>query len=70
MMILKEGQTCPYALECPYNKPYSVSGPCHGTLLSRKNEFTCDYVVNGQIVEGGKPLIPGDKTGKMRIILD
>ena len=68
MMILEAGKTCPLANECPYRES-RYGGPCHGTLNSRKTQFKCDYVVNGKIVEGA-PRIPGDQTGRMKVILE
>lgn len=68
MMTLGEGQVCPYGVNCPYNVN-ALGEPCHGTMASRKNTFTCDYVINGKIIEDGSPRIPGDKTGRMKVIM-
>lgn len=69
MMILKEKELCPHSCRCPYNIN-ALGEPCHGTMLSRTNEFICDYVVNGQIITDGSPRIPGDKTGRMKVIME
>ena len=65
-MMLEAGQVCHLGDGCPYNEPY---GRCHGVHSERLNEFQCDYVVNGRIVEGGFRL-PDDKTGKMKVIME
>jgi hypothetical protein len=67
MMILKEGEVCPHAQHCIYNQ--GLNGPCWGARANRPNEFHCQYVVNGRIVEGGSRL-PSDQTGKMRILME
>ena len=69
MMTLGEGQVCPYGSHCPYNVN-AVGEPCHGTLSTRKNDFICDYVVNGKIIETGTPRLSGDKTGRMKVIME
>lgn len=66
-MILKEGEVCPFASNCPYH--IGTAGPCYGAISTRMNEFKCEYVVNGRIVEGGVRL-PADKTGKMKVIME
>lgn len=66
-MILKEGEACHLAFNCPYH--IGATGPCYGASSQRQNEFQCEYVVNGQIVEGGVRL-PADKTGKMKVIME
>ena len=63
MLILKEGQVCPFSQSCPYND----MNQCWGAKPNRPNTFTCEYVVNGKILEGGFRL-PSDKTGKMKIL--
>ena len=68
MMILKEGEVCPHSANCPYNQ--NSYGPCYGTLASRPNVFECEYVINGQIVVTDGVRLPGDKTGKMKVIMD
>ena len=67
MMLLEAGETCKLSATCPYH--IGSSGPCYGTFTNRQNEFQCDHVINGQIVEGGIK-IPGDQTGKMKVILE
>lgn len=65
MLVLKEGQVCPFAAQCTYNQ----NGQCWGAKPNRNLEFCCEYVVNGKILEGGLR-IPGDQTGKMKVILE
>lgn len=67
MMLLEAGEVCKLSNNCPYHT--GPSGPCHGTFAHRQNKFQCKYVINGQIVEGGVK-IPGDQTGKMKVILE
>ena len=67
MMLLEAGEACRLAPTCPYHT--GSAGPCHGALITRENTFQCDHVVNGRIVEGGVN-IPGDQTGKMKVILE
>lgn len=66
MLILQEGEICPYGNRCPYN----TDKTCHGALPSRGNIFNCDYVQNGQIIETGSPRLTGDKTGRMKVIME
>jgi len=70
MMILEVGEVCPYASSCPHNNNHVISTPCYGTLTSRQNQFTCQFVVNGSIVKDNVGRIPGDQTGKMKVILE
>jgi hypothetical protein len=65
MLVLKEGEQCPFSTVCPYNE----QGRCWGANPNRNHKFTCEYVVNGKIIDGGTRL-PGDKTGKMKVIVD
>lgn len=65
MMILKEYQQCQLRNNCPYNK----FNECFGARVNRPTEFICEFVVNGKILNGGQRL-PGDKTGKMKLIVD
>jgi hypothetical protein len=67
MLVLKEGEVCPYSARCPY-RINALGDPCHGTLSTRNNTFTCEFVVGGEIKEG-QTRVPGDKTGKMKVIL-
>jgi len=67
MMVLKEFQACHLAENCIYHIP--PRGPCWGARGDRPNEFHCEYVINGRIVEGGIRL-PDDKTGRMKVILE
>jgi hypothetical protein len=69
MLVLEAGEICPYSSRCPYNNT-SQFGPCHGTLSTRSNTFTCSYVKDGKISEGQSPRLPGDKTGRMNIIME
>lgn len=65
MMVLKEYEVCPLQNNCPYNK----QGECFGASSNRPTSFVCEYVVDGKILEGGQRL-PGDKTGKMKLLID
>ena len=67
MMLLEAGEACKLAPNCPYHT--GNMGPCYGARGDRSNIFECEHVVNGRIVEGGS-IIPGDKTGKMRVIME
>ena len=63
MMVLNEGEVCPYSARCPY------AIDCQGPNPNRKSNFTCDYVTNGIISDGqNRNLL--DQTGKMKIILE
>jgi len=66
MIILKENEVCPYANNCPYNKLYD----CNGGNSNRTNIFTCEYVVDGQIIENQPNRLLKDLTGKMKIIME
>lgn len=66
MIIIKEYEACPYANRCKYNHNHT----CVGANTSRTNDFVCDYVVNGKIIEGQPIRLPGDKTGKMKVIME
>ena len=66
-MLLEVGEVCKHAQICPYHN--ASSNPCYGTFHTRENTFQCDHVVNGKIVEGGVT-IPGDQTGKMKVIME
>ena len=66
MIILQENEVCPFASQCFYNS----TGNCVGSKSNRQNKFTCDYVVNGQIIEGQPARLAGDKTGKMKVIME
>ena len=70
MMILEVGQVCPYGAQCPYNNNAVTTGPCWGTVASRDTVFTCEFVVNGQIIRDAGVRLPQDKTGKMKLIID
>lgn len=66
MLILESKQKCPHSFMCPHNQ----DGQCFGANPEREHRFTCEYVgENGQINEHGFRL-PGDLTGKMRIITE
>jgi hypothetical protein len=66
MMILKEYEVCSLSMHCKYNS----SDGCGGAKSGRDNEFICDYVKDGKILDGHSMRIPGDKTGRMKIILE
>jgi hypothetical protein len=66
MLILKENEVCPHGSICPYNQGV---GGCYGAVPNRNTVFQCEYVINGKIVEGGAR-IPGDITGKMKVLID
>ena len=69
MLILEVGEVCPYATSCPHNNNSMITTPCFGTLLDRKSRYECKFVVNGKILKDGSR-IPGDQTGKMKIIME
>jgi hypothetical protein len=66
MLVLKEGEVCPYSSSCHYNK----MGSCQGSRSDRQYVFTCVYVENGIIQEGGVIRNPYDITGKMQVIVE
>ncbi len=63
MLELRRGMACHLQEKCPY------ATNCWGAQSDRKTPFTCDLVVNGQIVEG-KYRNPLDQTGKMKVIME
>lgn len=63
MLILEAGKVCQYGHRCPYNR----MNECWGAKSSRNVTFTCSYVKDGQILEGGFRS-PHDKTGRMTIL--
>ena len=65
-MILKENEICPFAAQCIYNSTDS----CFGARANRDTIFTCDYVKNGKIIKDQPMRMPGDKTGKMKVIME
>ena len=67
MLILEAGEVCHLASHCPYH--VGSAGPCYGAAATRMNKFECEHVKNGKIVEGGIK-IPGDQTGKMKVIME
>lgn len=68
-MILEAGQICPHKNVCPYATT-TVGEPCHGTFSERQNRFTCDFVINGKVVTDVGTRLPGDKTGRMKVIME
>ncbi len=66
MIILKINEVCPLALQCPYNSTDS----CYGARPNRKNRFVCEHVKDGKILEGKPMRMPGDKTGRMKVIME
>jgi hypothetical protein len=70
MMILEAGEVCPYGRRCPHNNGTMSSTVCYGTISTRPHKFECKFVVNGQILTDSGTITPGDKTGKMRVILE
>lgn len=66
MMILQENEVCMYASQCPYNEHNN----CFGSRADRGRQFTCDYVKDGKILEGQPSRIPGDETGRMKVIVE
>lgn len=70
MLVLEAGKVCPYGNNCPYNNNSVISTPCLGTIPTRKTKFECAFVVNGKVIKDAGARIPGDQTGKMKIIYD
>lgn len=66
MMILKEYEVCSLGTQCIYNSTDS----CSGAKSGRDNEFVCDYVKEGKILEGQPMRMPADKTGRMKVIME
>lgn len=66
MMILKENEVCSLGMHCKYN----LNNSCAGANSSRKIGFVCDYVKDGKILDGHPIRHPGDKTGRMKVIMD
>jgi hypothetical protein len=69
MMILEAGCVCPYKNKCPHGLT-TIGEPCHGTLSTRKNTFTCTFVVNGNLITDNSNRLPGDQTGRMKVIME
>jgi hypothetical protein len=69
MLVLEAGEVCPHAATCPHNNNSVINTPCFGTVSSRKCKFECHFVVNGQIRKEGSR-VPGDQTGKMKVIME
>jgi len=66
-MVLKERQVCPHSTRCPYN----INSTCQGANPRREEAtFTCEWVTNGIIDEGRGVRLAGDKTGKMKVIME
>jgi len=65
-MILNEKQVCPHASRCPYNS----TSTCQGANPQREVTFTCEWVTDGIIDEGHGTRLTGDKTGKMKVIME
>lgn len=63
MLILEKNQVCPYGNTCPYNTRHE----CWGAKSERPGKFTCEYVQNNTIVEGGFRSSQ-DRTGKAQIL--
>jgi hypothetical protein len=70
MLILEAGEVCPHAATCPYNNNSVITTPCFGSLSSRKTKFECKFVVNGRVLKDAGTRIPGDQTGKMKVIIE
>ena len=68
-MILKENEACRFASKCKYNSG-GISGTCQGANPNRKTVFTCEFVVNGKIIENAGFRNSLDQTGKMKIIME
>jgi hypothetical protein len=66
MLVLRENEICPYYNKCPYNN----SNECNGARINRPHIFTCEYVVDGKILENKPSRLPHDLTGKMKIIME
>lgn len=66
MLVLKEGEICPYSGSCKYND----FGSCQGSWIDRKTVFTCEYAKGGIIQDGGVIRNSNDVTGKMKVITD
>lgn len=64
MLLLKENEVCPLALNCQY------ANDCWGAKPGRKNEFNCDYVDDRGYIKENQFRNPYDKTGKMKIIVE
>lgn len=66
MLVLEPNQVCPYSNTCKYNEQSS----CQGSHSNRPTKFTCSYVNDGKICEGGCCRNILDQTGKMQIIME
>jgi hypothetical protein len=69
-MILEAHKVCPHVNTCPYKGGSVTSEMCYGARSDRNVEFTCDYVVNGQVIVNAGIRLPQDKTGKMKVIME
>lgn len=64
-LLLESGEQCPHGTSCPYN----TAGECLGARQDRNTRFSCSFVKNGKIVEGGTRN-RYDQTGNMKIIME
>lgn len=67
MLILKEGEECPFRDRCPYIMEGS-NLICQGTLSSRIGEFVCAYVNPDGTFSDGHMRSNLDQTGKMVLL--
>lgn len=65
-LILKEREICPHSRQCKYNR----DGHCYGSKPGRETVFTCEFVVNGKIIDDGYVRNPKDVTGKMEVLVE
>ena len=72
MLILQPKEVCPYSLRCSYvTHAYVIDAyPCQGMNPNRDTVFTCDFVKENGIIEGGYQRNPNDMTGKMKVIME
>lgn len=70
MLILKEGEVCPFSHNCPYNGKYSDQGPCWGTRRDRLSVFRCSYVDSKGNFTEGSIRSKYDVTGEMKVLLE
>ena len=66
MLILKENEVCPHAINCSYN----VDGSCQGANSSRSNRFTCEYASITEVFATGETRNKMDMTGRMKVIVE
>lgn len=70
MLVLREGQVCPYGTRCPYTSDTIPGAKCQGLNPQRGCEFRCSFVKEDGRIADGYQRNSKDKTGHMRVLID